>query len=345
MKFSSIITLTLVSLLPLSASAAEPAPRAVETGWILASGAPSAQERQVSARVPSAAAAAWRRFQDGLGRGWTGSFDMTSGVPARIWGAGIPATGALASAEVAERHAKGLLEAHLDLLAPGSKPTDFELVSNDFDGKMRTLGFVQRHRGQRVLGGQLSFRYKNDRLFMIGSEALPNVAVELTPSPIGERAARQAAEQWIARQLGVRPQVEAVKGRLILPLRDGAEIDFHDVIDVRVRTARPAGLYAVYLDAKNGEPVARKQLLMFTSGHVAFNVPLRWPGSTRVDRGVFGLSVAVDGTNPVTGQDGLLSWISPDAQMIQVGVSGPLVTIANQSRRTPASGVPRLTRT
>lgn len=331
MKFSSTCTLALLTILPLSAYAAEPSPRAVETGWILASGAPSIQERQLSARVPSSATAAWRRFRDSAGQSWTGSFDEASGIPARIWGAGIPAMGAQASAELAERHARGVLEQHLDLLAPGSKPTDFELVSNDFDGKMRTLGFVQRHRGQRVLGGQLSFRYKNDRLFMIGSEALPNVAVELAPSPIGERAARQAAEQWIAKQLGVTPRVEAIKGRLILPLRDGAEIAFHDVIDVRVRTARPAGLYAVYLDAKNGEPVARKQLLMFTSGHVAFNVPVRWPGATRVDRGVFGLSVAVDGTSPVTGQDGLLSWTSPDAQAIQVGVTGPLVTIANQS--------------
>ena len=135
MKFSSISTLALITLLPLAA-AAEPSPRAVETGWILASGAPSAQHRQLSAAVPSSAAAAWRRFQDSAGRSWTGSFDAASGVPARIWGAGIPATGALASAEIAERHAKSILEQHLDLLAPGSKPSDFELVSSDFDGKI-----------------------------------------------------------------------------------------------------------------------------------------------------------------------------------------------------------------
>src|SRR5688500_9395061 len=120
---------------------------------------------------------AWSHFVAQRGAGWDVAWDVATGVPNRIWGAGIPAPGTVANAEIAERFARQLLADHIALLAPGAAATDFELVSNHFDGTTRSIGFFQRSAGRRVVGGQLSFRFKADRLFVIGSEALPYVAV------------------------------------------------------------------------------------------------------------------------------------------------------------------------
>ena len=46
--------------------------------------------------------------------------------------------------------------------------------------------FVQRANGMIVVGGQVSFRFKHDRLFVIGSEALPNVTFAMPFASVGE---------------------------------------------------------------------------------------------------------------------------------------------------------------
>src|SRR5262245_53017066 len=112
--------------------------------------------------------AAWQRFA--ATGAWSAAWDAATGVPNRIWGDGIPAPGANASAAIAEQVARRVLAAYLDLLAPGASVADFELVSNHSDGEIRSVGFVQRAGGLRVVGGQASFRFKRDRLYVIGSE-------------------------------------------------------------------------------------------------------------------------------------------------------------------------------
>jgi hypothetical protein len=131
-------------------------------------------------RYGERATPAWRRFSLAAGGSWTISWDPATGVPNRIFGSGVPAPGANASPLIAEQIARAMLAQHLDLLAPGASVADFELVSNHSDGDQRSIGFVQRAQGLRVVGGQVSFRFKNDRLFVIGSEALPNVVVPAT---------------------------------------------------------------------------------------------------------------------------------------------------------------------
>ncbi|MBZ0236831.1 MAG: hypothetical protein K8M05_31170, partial [Deltaproteobacteria bacterium] len=106
------------------------------------------------------------------------SWDRATGVPSRIWGKGLDVPGSVADPDVAAAAAWRFLVAHLDLVAPGASVTDFELVANVERNGLRTIGFIQRHGGLAVFGGQVSFRFKNDRLFVVGSEALPDVRVE-----------------------------------------------------------------------------------------------------------------------------------------------------------------------
>src|SRR6185436_12962814 len=123
----------------------------------------------------TAAYAVAPRFVAVAGGHWEASWDRATGIPNRIWGEGIAVPGASADPAIAASAAQRVIESHLDLLAPGATPADLVLVSNHWDGEMRSIGFVQLARGMRVVGGQVSVRIKNDRIFVLSSQALPAV--------------------------------------------------------------------------------------------------------------------------------------------------------------------------
>src|SRR5262249_2519018 len=149
-------------------------------------------------RPPQALVTAWSRFQSDAGTAWQASWDSATGVPSRIFGRGIAAPGAVQDPAAAARAARAFLARHADLVAPGAAASDFVLVSNQVRNGLRVVGFRQTAGGMVVLGGQVSFRFKNDRLFVIGSEALPHVTV---PRDVRLRAApataRAFARSWL----------------------------------------------------------------------------------------------------------------------------------------------------
>src|SRR5580698_8700170 len=98
---------------------------------------------------------------------WQASWDAATGVPHQIWGSGIAAPGANADPAIALAAAQQVLVDQIGLLAPGASPSDFVVASNTTDGDIRSIGFYQYANGVRVEGGQLSFRFKRDRLFVI----------------------------------------------------------------------------------------------------------------------------------------------------------------------------------
>src|SRR5215831_3858042 len=169
--------------------------------------APVRQMRGIDWTIPAARKTAWATFVAEAGPDWQVYWDAETAVPGRIFGAGIPAPGAMASDATAERFARAFLSRHIDLLAPGSQPGDFVLASNRVDDGMRTVGFYQYHAGLRVLDGQVSFRFKNDRLFMIGSEALPDVSIHRTSAPVNAARARSLAAAWVGDDFGTQTAV------------------------------------------------------------------------------------------------------------------------------------------
>src|SRR5689334_18162143 len=154
----------------------------------------------------------WARFVADRGAdasSWHSMWDRDTGVPLRIWGAGIAAPGSVASADLAERAARRLLAQYLPLLAPGASVDDFELVANvqHGDGSMRSVGFEQRWKGLRVVGGQLSFLFKRDRLIVIGSDALPNVKAALPARTAAVASLTAGASTWIEGIYGAKATV------------------------------------------------------------------------------------------------------------------------------------------
>jgi len=285
---------------------------------------------QVSAVVPIAATVPWQRFVSARGPAWQALWDRF-GVPRRLWGNGVDAPGSVASPAVAEASARTFLEQHLDLLAPGGRVEDFEVVGNDLDADMRTVGMHQYRDGLRVVGGQLSFRFKNDRLFVVGSEVVPHVpAPTVTRRSLVTPFYAQQAGAWLRSAVGTAGAQSDVQGPFILATSELEGLVFRTVVSVRVDTAAPRGRWRVFVDAETAEPVRREQLLKFADGTVEYNVPDRWPGAGRVDTPVVTADMTVDGVATHTNSDGLLSWDGDAAAAVTANVTGSRVMVVNR---------------
>jgi len=132
---------------------------------------------------------AWSALVADVGTKWTATWDAATHIPRRLYGEGTPAPGAVNDSGIAETFARAFLAKHIALLSPGASASDFILASNQERNGVRVVGFFQTHQGLRVVGGQVSFRFKNDRLVVIGSEALPHVKVDVTSARISPFAA------------------------------------------------------------------------------------------------------------------------------------------------------------
>jgi hypothetical protein len=279
----------------------------------------------------------WKRFQSVAGGSWQAAWDDATSVPRRIWGSGIAAPGANGDPAIAERVARQVLAAHLALLAPGSAASDFVLVSNHSDGDIRSVGFVQRFGGRRVIGGQISFEFKRDRLFVIGSLALPNVAVTVPRARLAgpALASRATAAARAAVQLPSAPVV-AKGDPVILPLLADQTIIGYRLVAPFEIDGGGAGRYAAYADVSTGGIVAVQQLNEYASGTVLFHGVDRWPGRGYIDRPAERAFVTVDGAAQTTTQTGGVTW-SPDMTVsVVVSAVGDLVTVMNHNMaKTP----------
>ncbi len=285
-----------------------------------------------SGRTPRRAAKAWIRFQADVGGSWTALWDDSTGVPLRIYGSGISAPGSIADPLLAARHAGDLLKRHIQLLAPGSAATDFVQVSNEVHRGVRSVGYLQMQAGIPVVGGQVSFRFKADRLVVIGSEALPHATARSSGAAASFSEMRAQATKWILTDSASQAQASSkVEGPMVLPITSGSATRYHTVMAVTVAGQAPLGKWRVYVDANSGLPVARTQTLRFAEGTVRYNVPLRSPYSD--DRTPLPASLAsltVDGVAQDSGPGGAITWDGINNATVTVRTTGPLTEVNTQ---------------
>lgn len=288
-------------------------------------------------QVPRAATRAWQRFLADASGSWRNLWDFDTGVPSRIYGAGMAAPGSVDHASIAERHALDILARHIDLLAPGAHVDDFQLVSNHLGNGMRTVGFHQYHQGMRVLGGQVSFRFKADRMFVIGSEALPHVRAPVAHYALPAGVLRARAVAWIAdgaERAWTEPDAP-VEGPFILPVVARGGATYHTVVRVTVEARAPIGRWHVFLDANTGLLVAREQLLRFGQGVVEYNAPERYPGAARNDYPAQDAMVQVAGGAPGTDFDGVVTWNGTGDTDVTTSVLSDFVVVTNRAGEQP----------
>ena len=280
----------------------------------------------------AAAPASWQRFVAIAGGTWQAAWDAATGVPDRIWGSGIAAPGANGDPAIAEAVSRRVLADHLAMLAPGAQLADFALVSNTTDGDTRSVGFVQRAGGRRVLGGQVSFRFKNDRLFVIASQALPNVAVPIVRAHLDRLTLVSAAAARLrdAVELPAAP-VRSLGDDVVLPLvADDGVLGYRLAAPLEIDGAAD-GRYEAYADPGSGEILAIHQVNEYAAGTVLYHGVVRWPGRGYVDRPAPRAHVMVDNAAQTTTEGGGVSWSTSTAASVVTAIVGDLVEVANQS--------------
>ncbi len=326
------ITVCSVPLALPSWAAVPPSHLAEQPRLEVAAGEPARGIAATQWTVPFTAAETWRTWTEAAGPKWRALWDADTNVPSRIFGQGIPVAGSVRSAARAEEAARAILAEHIDLLAPGSRATSFELVTNVESRGTRSVGFIQRHDGLEVLGGQVSVRFKNDRAFVIASQALPHVRAEAPRRTLGSAALKRNAAKWVVDSFGSAVDVTEIDGPFVLPLvRRGTGIDYPVVMRVVVDATNPIGKWHVFLDATSGAPIAREQKLLFADGTIQYNTPVRHPGSTRIDAPAAFASAIVNGRTSATDAAGQVTWSSSVAATVEIGIVGPAVRVINDA--------------
>jgi hypothetical protein len=249
-----------------------------------------------------------------------------------ISGAGIPAPGTVANAAEAERFTRAFISQHIALLAPGSSPSDIRLVDNLSDGELRTLGFVQTYQGLEVFDTHLIFEFKNDRLFVVGSTAMPDVQVATTVTTADAETLRAGAMSWLS-DLGRTLSAGRAGVPMVMPLvRESGAIAYHRVVPVEVTEPNGIGTWTVYVDAATGAGVVRKDNLVYATGVLKYKVPERAPlYGNRVDRPAALANISVAGAASKTDNYGLLTWTGTTAATVTTNCIGTLVTVNNSN--------------
>ena len=274
----------------------------------------------------------WLAFQTAAGGHWQAAWDVATGVPTRIWGSGMPAPGAIANAAAAEAFARKVLADHIALLAPGASASDFELVSNVYDGNIRALGFVQRANGLRVVGGQISFEFKHDRLFVIGSEALPNVHVATVRAHLAASDLHARATTAVRAAIGLpSAPVSALGPDVILPLVGDDTVLGYRVVSSVELDGGADGRYRAYADVTSGALVAVQQLNEYATGTVFYAGVDRYPSHGYANRPAPSAHLFVNSAPQTTMPDGTISWSSDASVPVVTSTGGDLVTIADKS--------------
>ncbi|MBA3451678.1 MAG: hypothetical protein H0T42_01120, partial [Deltaproteobacteria bacterium] len=270
--------------------------------------------------------------------GWTAIWDRDTEVPLRLWGPGVSAPGAMTDPQIAEAAARQFLASHLRVLAPGATTSDFLLVANQLGGAgdVRSVGFVQTAGGVRVLGGTIGMSFKNDRLIMVGSTALPDVSITTAATVVDAKRIEASAVGWLSTDGYPVKVTSAAPHRVIVPIvrprgAAGTDVAYHLAQQVTVEsTTSDVGRWDVWLDASTANPIARKTTIHYASGRILFDVPDRSPSGTRSPKVVANASHLINGMATMSAADGMVTWADGVAS-VAPGLRGSLIAITNKA--------------
>lgn len=296
--------------------------------------------RTHTTHVPKVQAANWRAFRHDIAGSWVASWDEGTAVPNRIWGTGVAAPGVIKSADAALQFSRDMLARHLSLLAPGASLDDFELASNLVHRGQRVVAFLQKKNGMRVLGGQLSFRFRNDRLTVMASDALPHVPALGASIEVSQSTIDKAALGWIQKDFGPDAKITERQGPFVLPIvTKGSVMGYRAVSRVTVELTSPQARFDVFVDIADGAPVAREQTLHFATGQVLYNAPVRYPLSDRQNYPAAEAFVTVEGQAAAVDLNGNVAFANATTQ-IETSVSSPRTTVNNLLGAEVAASLP-----
>jgi MYXO-CTERM domain-containing protein len=299
----------------------------------LAPGAARTQVRTHRARVSASTIAApnLANITAELGADAWLQIDADTGVLATMVPRGRAIAGEL------DRFALEFVARHVDVLAPGSAAGDLVLVSDQTSLGVRTIGFVQHHRGMPIVGAQLSLSFIGNRLVAVRSTALPQVSVPVRSKTADVGVIGESARAWIASDFATgqrqRTRVDGSSSSpMILPIvGQGGAIEYREVVSLEVVLDAPFGRWQVYADAATGQPIARRSLVHWAD--LQINTWQRTPLGPRTDFPASFLDVMVAGQPSTTDAAGQLMVAAPGTA-VEFGPNSPLLTVDNAAGAT-----------
>ncbi|HTJ84479.1 MAG TPA: MYXO-CTERM sorting domain-containing protein, partial [Polyangiaceae bacterium] len=176
------------------------------------------------------------------------------------------------------------------------------------------------------------FRFKNDRLVVIGSEAVPFVHIDASGAGPDDAALEKTAMAWVAADYGD-ASVSAISDAFILPVRSEAgRLELHVVRAVTVTPAHVTARFEVYVDVSSGHAVARRQMLRFAEANVALHVPERSPSyGPRMDAPLTLAAITVDGSASKSTAAGLVTWTTATSSAVSLSLIGDRARVFNDS--------------
>jgi len=298
-RFLPCSALAFALLLPGAASALRapdnaPSGPSPKSGWLVAPAGQSPLRAEPTVRYgapPPPLAAAWKALIADTGDDrWTALWDTKTSRPLRLFGGSAPAPHTSKDPSIAEKSARDILLRHADLLLAGRPVTDFDLLANDEDNGLRTVLYQQMVQvgDARVplQGALVTAQFKADRLFVLGSAALPTAplpAAQITPEE-----AESAALDYLS---PTQPQATIVETALVvLPLIPAAGAPrVEAAYRVLTESASPPSRTEVFVAAGGakdpltppsaplGQILATREDIRALTGSLHYQAPLRGP--------------------------------------------------------------------
>jgi len=252
-KYTSLVTFTLL-VLATSASAFNPVEENAQ--WeIPRVGAPSqlVWDAQGVGDLRHLVPTPVDTFADRYGGDWRYQVNRATGTYHHIYGSGIVLGGPLASAEQVEMLARSFLKDNQSLFAIGD--ADLEVMNNTNAPGKWSIIFQQTYGGVKVWGGRVHMVFtESGRLFEMGSDAYPGIAISTAPD-LTESEALGVAKIGIGFEEGS-DQVE-YSNLMILPVEVGEnEMEYRLAYRFDLRVADPFGLWATWVDMSSGIAIA-----------------------------------------------------------------------------------------
>ena len=193
---------------------------------------------------------AWKQFVETEGADWLARFDERTGVPFRMWGAGIPVP--VSDGPGVEAWVRSFIGRHAELL--GANPSALLARNVNYSEHQDTwyVEFDVIERGAPVWRGGITAYIKHGNLVMVGARTYPDIAKN------GRARLNVEAALDIAREHGPEPFAwhSEESGRLVwLPEENDGLLSLRLCWETRSRTLDPAGIWVSFVDAETGELV------------------------------------------------------------------------------------------
>ncbi len=206
----------------------------------------------------------WQDFLAADGRDWRARFDEVTGTPHRMWGPGL-FYGELHSRQDVTEAAVRFTRDHTELL--GLEGANLRLHSAERD-PASSAWYVEvdvLRDGLPIWRGGLSYRFKKDKLVMVGADTYPNTPIV--------NALRLSREDAMVQGMLVGPAPMADHTDLsakawLLPQVVGGKVELRAVWEIRSKTVQPLGHWVTFIDGTTGELVNAHNEIRFASGQI-----------------------------------------------------------------------------